>query len=170
MSCGCENQATDFTVSPIDGSDPFDITLEWWRNQQCQFVYAGIDPAIGVPAGANLYFAVYRELCECGYPWLYAWEDQTFFEYENPVLESNQFGLVNGQAVFTFTSVQTANLYPTDINRGRGRYRYFLLQLLADGVDTVLLQSGVLLVYNAPAYPAGFVMPAPTGAKWRVIK
>ena len=167
MSCGCESQATDYTVSPVDGADPFDITLEWWRNQQCQFVYA---PAID-PSGLNLYFAVYREMCECGFPWLYAWEYQSFFEYENPILESNQFTVINGQAVFSFTSAQTANLYPTDINRGRGRYRYFLLQLLPDGVDTIVQQSGVLLVYNAPAYPVDFQpMPVPASAKWRVIK
>ena len=166
MSCGCESQATDYTVSPFGGADPFDVTLEWWRNQQCQFVYA---PALSIdPTGLNLYFAVYRELCECGFPWLYAWEYQSFIEYEDPVLDSNEFTVVNGQAVFIFSSAETANLYPTDINRGRGRYRYFLLQLLPDGVDSVLLQSGVLLVYNAPAYPSGFVMPA--SAKWRVIK
>jgi hypothetical protein len=166
MSCGCQNQTTDYSVSPFGGTDSFDITLEWWRNQQCQFVYAPVLPID--PTARNLYFAIYRELCECGYPWLYSWEYQSFFEYEDPVLDSNQFAVIEGQAVFTFSSAQTAELYPTDINRGRGRYRYFLLQLLPDGADSVLLQSGVLLVYNAPAYPPGIVTPA--ASTWRVIK
>jgi hypothetical protein len=103
----------------------------------------------------NLYFAVYREICECSYPWFYDPDYQNNFEfgYEEPVLSSTVYTPASPLALFVFSSAQTATLCPTNINRGWGRYRYFLLELLPDGVDSIALQSGVLLVYNAPAWP-----------------